>query len=100
MSGLVFISYRRHASADLAHLVDARLRERGYKTFLDVSTEEGGRFAQQIEQAIAGCRAFILICTPGGFDRDGAEDDWVDRECAVALEQRTCSARSSSTGFV
>lgn len=88
MNGLVFISYRRQASADLAHLVDARLRERGYKTFLDVSTEEGGRFAQHIQDAIAGCRAFVLICTPGTFDRGRDQDDWVDRECAVALEKK------------
>jgi hypothetical protein len=42
MSGLVFISYSTQASADLAHFVDATLRERGCKTFLDVSTGEGG----------------------------------------------------------
>lgn len=88
MSGLVFISYRRHASAALAQLADAQLRTRGYKTFLDVSTEEAGRFTEQIELEIAGCHAFVLICTPGSFDRKPGQDDWVARECELALEHK------------
>jgi hypothetical protein len=83
MRGLVFISYRRGTGYELAHLVDAELRSRGVRTFIDISESDPGQFWPQIRAAIHSCRAFALICTNGSFEsRPG--DDWVLREVSEA----------------
>jgi hypothetical protein len=83
MGQLVFISYRRDKGYALAHLVDAELRSRGVRTFLDVSESDPGQFWPQIKAAIDSCRALVLICTNGSFDTK-AGDDWVLREVSEA----------------
>jgi hypothetical protein len=88
MRDVVFISYRRKNSFELAQLVDGALRERGFSTFLDVATEKGGDFGDQVETTIKNCRAFVLICKPGSFDGTVSEDDWILRECSAAVANR------------
>jgi hypothetical protein len=83
MGQLVFISYRRDKGYALAHLVDAELRSRGVRTFLDVSESDPGQFWLQIKAAIGSCRALVLICTNGSFETK-AGDDWVLREVSEA----------------
>src|ERR1700685_2594055 len=79
MGQLVFISYRRDRGYELPPLVDAELRSRGVRTFIDVSESDPGQCWTQIRAAIDSCRAFVLICTNGSFEtRPG--DDWVLRE--------------------
>jgi hypothetical protein len=83
MGRLIFISYRRETGYELAHLVDAELRLRGVRTFIDVSESDPGQFWPQIRAAIHSCRALVLICTNGSFEtRPG--DDWVLREVSEA----------------
>jgi pyruvate/2-oxoglutarate dehydrogenase complex dihydrolipoamide acyltransferase (E2) component len=79
MGRLIFISYRRGTGYELAHLVNAELRSRGVRTFIDVSESDPGQFWPQIKAAIHSCRALVLICTTGSFDAR-AGDDWVLRE--------------------
>ena len=84
MGQLIFISYRRQRGYELAHLVNAELRSRGLRTFMDVEDSDPGQFWAQARAAIHRCRAFVLICTNGSFEpRSG--DDWVLREVSEAM---------------
>src|SRR5689334_14538479 len=83
MSRLIFSSYRRGTGYELAHLVNAELRSRGLRTFIDVSESDPGQFWPQIKAAIHSCRALVLICAKGTFD-SRAGDDWVLREVSEA----------------
>ena len=84
MGRLVFISYRRERGYALAHLVNAELRSRGLRTFLDVAESDPGQFWPQAQAAIHSCRALVLICTNGSFQtRNGT--DWVLREINEAV---------------
>jgi|SRR5271165_1557275 len=83
MRRLVFISYRRERGYALAHLVNAELRSRGLRTFLDVAESDPGRFWVQAQAAIRSCRAVVLICTNGSFQAKA--DDWVLREVSEAM---------------
>jgi TIR domain len=83
MGRLVFISYRRERGYALAHLVNAELRSRGLRTFLDVAESDPGQFWPQAQAAIRSCRAIVLICTNGSFETRKGED-WVLREVIEA----------------
>ena len=84
MRRLIFISYRRQRGYELAHLVNAELRARGLRTFIDVADSEPGQFWAQAQAAIRSCRALVLICTNGSFEiKQG--DDWVLREVSEAM---------------
>jgi len=85
MGRLVFISYRRERGYALAHLVNAELRSRGLRTFLDVAESDPGQFWTQARAAIHSCRALVLICTNGSFEARAGED-WVQREIGEAME--------------
>lgn len=89
MGRLVFISYRRRRGYELAHLVDAQLRSRGLRTFIDVADSDPGRFWPQVKTAIERSQALVLICTNGSFEA-APGDDWVMREVseAIALGRR------------
>jgi hypothetical protein len=84
MGRLIFISYRRQRGYELAHLVNAELRSRGLRTFIDVADSDPGRFWSQVQAAIRGCRAVVLICTNGSFESK-LGDDWVLREVSEAM---------------
>lgn len=84
----IFISYRRKgAGAGVAGELQAKLENLGYKVFLDVDEIGSGRFPEQIERAIAECKDFILVLSPGTLDRCVEEEDWVRREIIQALTQ-------------
>lgn len=84
MGRLVFISYRRQRGYELAHLVNAELRSRGLRTFIDVADSDPGQFWAQAEAAIHSCSALVLICTNGSFETKPG-DDWVVREVSEAM---------------
>jgi len=84
MRPLIFISYRRDRGYELAHLVDAELRSRGLRTFIDVAESDPGRFWPQLKAAIHRCRALVLICTNGSLEIR-SDDDWVMREVGEAM---------------
>ena len=85
MRRLVFISYRRERGYALAHLVNAELRSRGLRTFIDVAESDQGQFWAQIQAAIRSCCAVVLICTNGSFQA----------KAGAARSQRSHGARSS-----
>jgi hypothetical protein len=84
MGRLVFISYRRQRGYELAHLVNAELRSRGLRTFIDIAESDPGQFWAQAQRAIHSCHALVLICTNGSFEGK-AGDDWVLREVSEAI---------------
>ncbi|MDR2579942.1 MAG: toll/interleukin-1 receptor domain-containing protein [Fibromonadaceae bacterium] len=88
----VFISYRRKGGYDTAKLIYDRLRLDGYSASFDIDTLVNGNFDTELEQRVNECKDFLLVLSPGIFDRFFApdpdydpENDWVRREIAHAL---------------
>jgi hypothetical protein len=82
----VFISYRREDGAQIARLLRAELRARGYRVFLDVDDLKPGHFDDALLQEIDSAPSFLLILTPNSLARCADERDWMRREIAHALE--------------
>lgn len=88
----VFISYRRDGGYQTAkHLYDL-LRLEGYDVSFDLDTLRNGDFDSQLLSRIDECTDFILILSPGAFDRSIQPDfdrnkDWMRIELARALEK-------------
>lgn len=81
----VFISYRRDKGSEIARLVSLKLREVGYRVFLDVDGLGSGEWDKELSQRIEECPDFIAVVTEGYFDRCCNEDDVVRREIAHAI---------------
>lgn len=97
----VFISYRRRgAGAGVAGELQAKLENRGYKVFLDVDNISSGDFPEQINDAIKGCKDFLLVMSSGVFDRCADEEDWVRREIILAEQYGKNIVGVSLPGFV
>lgn len=97
----IFISYRRKgAGAGVAGELQAKLENLGYKVFLDVDEIGSGQFPDQIEKAIASCRDFIFVLSPGALDRCSDEEDWVRREILQAQSQGKNIIGVGLPGFV
>ena len=86
----VFISYRRGGGAEIARLIEGFLDTHGLSVFLDVDSLGGGHFDEQILRQIKERDVFILICSPGCFDRCSDPGDWVRRELehGISLDKR------------
>jgi hypothetical protein len=87
----IFISYRRKGGYDTAKLIYDRLRLDGYSVFFDIDTLENGNFDNELEKKIKKCKDFLLVLSPGVFDRFtetsyDPKDDWVRQEIACALK--------------
>lgn len=92
----VFISYRRDGGATVARLLCDVLNQRNISTFFDKESLGEGNFDNAIEKNLHAARNFILIVSPGLFERgktvNGKYDaqltktDWVYREIRIALE--------------
>jgi len=87
----IFISYRRKGGYDTAKLLYDRLRIDGYSVFFDIDTLEKGDFDNELEQRVYDCEDFLLVLSPGIFDRFfdpeyDPKDDWVRQEIKCALE--------------
>ena len=85
MAFQVFISYRRETGGQLAQLVDAQLRSRGYRTYLDVNDLRSGHFDEQLLTVIENTQDFVVVLTPGDLNRCHDEGDWLRRELAHAI---------------
>ena len=97
----IFISYRRKgAGAGVAGELQAKLENLGYKVFLDVDEIGSGQFPEQIEKAIADCKDFILVLSPGTLDRCIDEEDWVRREIIQAKDLNKNIIGVGLPGFV
>jgi hypothetical protein len=65
----IFISYRRKGGFDSAKLLYDRLRLDGYSVSFDMDTLERGDFDSELESRVKKCRDFMVVLTPGIFDR-------------------------------
>jgi hypothetical protein len=89
----VFISYRRKGGYENAKLIYDRLRLDGYSVSFDIDTLVNGNFDAELENRVNDCKDFLLVLSPGVFDRFfelnpdyDPENDWVRREIACALK--------------
>ncbi|MCL2102267.1 MAG: toll/interleukin-1 receptor domain-containing protein, partial [Fibromonadales bacterium] len=89
----IFISYRRKGGYDTAKLLYDRLKLEGYSVSFDIDTLVNGNFDTELEQRVEECKDFLLVLSPGIFDRFSVENpdydpenDWVRREIACALK--------------
>ena len=86
----IFISYRRNGGFETAYYLYEHLVRDGYGVTFDIDTLRSGRFDEVLLSRIDECTDFIVILSPGCFDRtvDPAfpkENDWLRRELAHAL---------------
>ena len=86
MSATLFISYRRNNGQFYAQLLHALLEKRKYTVFLDKESLHQGRFDEQIFRYIEECDYFLLLLTPGAFDRIFNESDWMRMEIEHAFK--------------
>jgi len=89
----IFISYRRSGGYDTAKLLYEKLKLDGYSVFLDVDILENGNFDEELGRKVKKCKDFLLILSPGIFDRFAEKDynpkeDWVRQEIICAIEAK------------
>lgn len=84
MNYSVFISYRREGGFDTACLIAEKLRNKGYRVFLDVESMRSGKFNEQLYSVIGNCVDFVLVLPAGALDRCANEDDWLRKEIMYA----------------
>lgn len=82
----IFISYRREGGEQTAKIIYDKLKDLGYRVFLDVETLRSGAFNEKLYNVIEECKDFILILSPGALDRCSNNDDWVKLEIMHALK--------------
>jgi len=103
----IFISYRRKGGYDTAKLIYDRLRIDGYSVSFDIDTLVNGNFDVELEQRVNDCKDFLLVLSPGIFDRFfvpnddyDPENDWVRREIICALKTGKNIVPLALEGFV
>jgi hypothetical protein len=84
----IFISYRRDRGSEIARLLAEKLKQSGYRPFLDIDGLNSGEWGSALAQRIEECPDFVAIVTEGYFDRCVNEDDVVRREIALALTSK------------
>jgi hypothetical protein len=85
----VFISYRREQSAKIfAQLIQSELENKKLKVCLDVTDFCQGPFPKTIQKNIVNSPHFILILSPGCFDKRSDEEDYFREEIALALRKK------------
>ncbi len=89
----IFISYRRVGGYETAkHLFDMLTKD-GFSVSLDIDTLLNGDFDTAIYNIIDSCKDFIIILSPGIFERsvnndDAKDNDWVRIELSYALKKK------------
>ena len=84
----IFISYRRSNGSGLASLLKVHLELLMHSVFLDVHGLVAGKFDQGLLHNIRTSRNFLLVCSPGAFNRcqgDEKQKDWIHKEVNCAL---------------
>jgi hypothetical protein len=89
----IFISYRRNGGYDTAKLLYEKLKLDGYSVFFDIDILENGNFDEELGKRVKKCKDFLLILSPGVFDRFSEKDynpkeDWVRQEIVCAIEAK------------
>ena len=82
----IFISYRRDGSDAHARIIYDKLRNLGFRVFLDFESLFSGGFRKNVIEAIKECTDFILLIPKGGFDRCEEESDLFREEIKTALD--------------
>ena len=86
----VFVAYRRNgALREAKHLTDRLLRD-GYSVSLDIENLPPGNFRQALATRVEDCTDFILMLSPGVFDKclngkSNREEDILFDEIATAI---------------
>src|SRR3954451_9356729 len=85
----VFLSYSR-ADAAVAEMLRERLAETGLRAFLDrYALPAGQSWQPQLEAALAGCRALVVLLGPSGL---GA---WQHREIQLGLDRQAAGDKTA-----
>lgn len=82
----IFISYRWIGAFETASLIAEKLRNAGYKVFLDVESLRSGKFNEQLYAVIEQCTDFILVLPKDGLERCTNEEDWIRLEVLCAMQ--------------
>ena len=94
---MIFVSYKRHPDAPLAHLIENELRMRGLPTWIDTIEPPGGDWEMQIRDGIERCSAFVVVLTP---DLAAASRTVVEDEVALAVRYKKRIVPVLAPGFV
>lgn len=95
----VFISYRRAEAAQTARLLQRCLQDSGLSVFLDVDELGAGHFDESLLATIKVANDFIVILSPGCFDRCTDPGDWFRREIGTALASQRNVVPVAMPGF-
>ncbi|MDR2732595.1 MAG: toll/interleukin-1 receptor domain-containing protein, partial [Fibromonadaceae bacterium] len=76
---------------DTAKLLYEKLKQDGYSVFFVLYILENGNFDNELEKRVRKCKDFLLLLSPGIFDRFSEygynpKEDWVRQEIVCALE--------------
>src|SRR5579862_1143064 len=82
----IFISYRRDGGEHLAGRVKDALKALGFTVFMDVDDLNSGRFDEALFGKIEQATDFIVIMSPGCFDRCSNVHDWLRQEIYHAIK--------------
>ena len=69
-----------------ANLVAQRLKNAGFRVFIDTDEMHSGKFDKQLYSRIENCKDFVLILCPEALDRCHDENDWVRNEILHAIK--------------
>lgn len=95
----IFISYRRDGGDITAGRIADRLKQRGYRVFLDVESLRSGNFNEQLYSVIERCTDVVVILPKNALDRCENENDWVKLEVSHALKHDRNIIPVMLTGF-
>src|SRR5262245_54701852 len=79
----IFISHSSQDS-EFTHYVAEKLQEAGFSSWVDIeSIPDGSSWPREIQKAVEGCGAMIVVMSQAGRD-----SEWVERETLLAMELR------------
>lgn len=96
----IFISYRREGGDTLAQLIYDRLREKGYRVFLDIESLRSGMFNEKLLTVMEECKDVVVILPPNSLERCKNPEDWLYREVSYAIQRKKNIVPVMMRGFV
>lgn len=95
----IFISYRRNGGFETACLMAEKLRNAGYRVFMDIDSLRSGKFNEQLYGVIERCSDMLVVLPQDGLERCSDENDWVRLEVAHAMKHRKNHRSRSAQGL-
>lgn len=83
----IFISYRRDGGADSARILQLKLKENGYKVFLEYDELKYGIFNKKIINALNHSKIFLFVLSEHSLDKCVNEEDSVRKEIMYAIDK-------------